>query len=89
MQCIEKPEGLVITIEDNGVGIAQEYKERIFEKDFGKSTGNSHSLFLAREILSITGITIRETAGREKVPVLRYWCRKERTGLMYLPRKSR
>ena len=57
----ETPDGLVITVEDNGVGIAQEYKERIFEKEFGKSTGHRHSLFLAREILSITGLTIRET----------------------------
>lgn len=57
----ETPDGLVITVEDNGVGIAQEYKERIFEKEFGRSTGHSHSLFLAREILSITGLTIRET----------------------------
>jgi len=57
----EIPDGLVITVEDNGVGIAQEYKERIFEKEFGKSTGRRHSLFLAREILSITGLTIRET----------------------------
>jgi signal transduction histidine kinase len=57
----ETPEGLVITVEDNGVGIAQEHKERIFRKESGKSTGYSHSLFLAREILAITGLTIRET----------------------------
>ena len=57
----ETTEGLVVVIEDNGVGIAQEYKERIFEKGSGKSVGHSRSLFLAREILSITGMTIRET----------------------------
>jgi len=57
----ETPEGLVITVEDNGVGIAHEHKERIFRKESGKSTGYSHSLFLAREILAITGLTIRET----------------------------
>jgi signal transduction histidine kinase len=57
----ETPGGLVVVIEDNGVGIAQEYKERIFEKGSGKSAGHSRSLFLAREILSITGMTIRET----------------------------
>ncbi|HNX17262.1 MAG TPA: PAS domain S-box protein [Methanoregula sp.] len=57
----EIPSGLKITIEDNGVGIAQEYKEQIFGKEFGKSSGHCHSLFLAREILSITGMIIHET----------------------------
>jgi signal transduction histidine kinase len=57
----EIPDGLVIVIEDNGVGIPQDHKERIFEEGFGESPGHSHSLFLAREILSITDITIRET----------------------------
>jgi PAS domain S-box-containing protein len=57
----ETPDGLVIAIEDNGIGIAQVDKQRVFEKGFGKSQGHSHNLFLAREILSITGITIRET----------------------------
>jgi PAS domain S-box-containing protein len=52
---------LVIVIEDNGIGIVQADKERIFEKEWGKSTGHNHNLFLAREILSITGITIHET----------------------------
>jgi PAS domain S-box-containing protein len=58
----ETAEGLLITVEDDGVGIVQELKEQIFVKGFGKTTG----LFLAREILSITGIVIRETgrAGR-------------------------
>jgi PAS domain S-box-containing protein len=57
----ETPDGLVMVIEDNGTGIVQDDKERIFEKGFGKSQGHSHNLFLAREILSVTGITIRET----------------------------
>jgi signal transduction histidine kinase len=55
----ESAEGLVIVIEDNGIGIPQENKERIFTKGFGKNTGLG--LFLSREVLSITGITIRET----------------------------
>jgi len=55
----ETPSGLVIRIEDDGVGIAQDKKEKIFTKGAGKSVANS--LYLAREILSITGITIRET----------------------------
>ena len=34
-------------------------RRRIFERGFGKNTGLG--LFLVREILAITGITIRET----------------------------
>jgi len=52
-------EGITIIWEDNGGGIAEEEKERIFERGFGKNTG--YGLFLVSEILSISGITIRET----------------------------
>ena len=55
----EIPDGLIIHIDDNGVGIPAQDKEKIFRRGFGKNTGLG--LFLAREILSITGITIRET----------------------------
>ncbi len=55
----ETPEGLSVTYEDNGTGIPVEIKDRIFEKGYGKNTGLG--LFLVREILSLTGITIRET----------------------------
>jgi len=57
----ETPEGLVISVEDNGIGIAQDFKEQIFKNESGQSVGHCHSLFLAREILSITGMTIHET----------------------------
>ncbi len=49
---------LVLVCEDDGAGVPAEEKERIFERGFGKNTGLG--LFLAREILGITGITIRE-----------------------------
>ena len=49
----------VIICDDDGAGIAHDEKEKIFERGFGKNTGMG--LFLAREILAITGITIRET----------------------------
>ncbi|KQC05629.1 MAG: hypothetical protein APR55_05635, partial [Methanolinea sp. SDB] len=42
--------------EDDGTGIPAEEKERIFERGFGKNTGLG--LFLTREILAITGISI-------------------------------
>ena len=50
---------LVITWEDNGMGIAEDDKEKIFRRGYGKNTGMG--LFLVREILSLTGISIRET----------------------------
>jgi len=55
----ESPEGLDIIFMDNGLGIPVEEKEKIFERGYGKSNG--YGLFIAREILAITGLTIRET----------------------------
>ncbi|MCK4269971.1 MAG: PAS domain S-box protein, partial [Methanogenium sp.] len=54
----------VITVKDNGVGVPAEMKERIFRDGFGRHTG--YGLFLAQEILSITGISIRETSEEGK-----------------------
>jgi signal transduction histidine kinase len=51
--------GLIVTIADNGIGISPEHKQHLFERGFGKNTGLG--LFLSREILSITGISIGET----------------------------
>ncbi|MFA5267450.1 MAG: PAS domain S-box protein [Methanoregula sp.] len=48
----------VMVCEDNGDGIPAGEKERIFDRGFGKNTGLG--LTLAREILDITGITIKE-----------------------------
>ena len=52
-------EDLIIVVEDDGDGIAEEDKRRLFERGFGKNTGLG--LFLSREILAITGIAIQET----------------------------
>lgn len=49
----------VIVCEDNGEGVPENEKERIFDMGFGKNTGLG--LALSKEILDITGITIRET----------------------------
>lgn len=50
---------LVINCEDDGVGIDPTVKDYLFEKGFGKNTG--FGLFLSREILQITGLSIIET----------------------------
>ena len=52
-------EDLVVVWEDNGTGIPADEKEQIFERGFGENTGLG--MFLAREILALTCITIRET----------------------------
>jgi signal transduction histidine kinase len=60
----ETPGGFLVTCEDDGVGIPFADKDRIFEKGYGKNTGLG--LFLVSEILSLTGITIRETGSPGK-----------------------
>jgi len=58
ISCHKTDKGLVLICEDDGIGITKEDKEHLFERGFGKHTGLG--LFLSREILSITGITIME-----------------------------
>ena len=55
----ESGNNLIILWEDNGVGVADDEKELIFTRGYGKHTG--FGLFLVREILSLTGISIHET----------------------------
>jgi PAS domain S-box-containing protein len=55
----QQGEELVWIIEDDGVGIPAKNKSMIFNKGFGRHTG--FGLFLAREILAITGMIIMET----------------------------
>jgi len=52
---------LVLVYEDNSRGIPAGEKERIFE--FGYGRDDMVSLFLIRELLGFTGITIAETGG--------------------------
>lgn len=52
-------ENLILVYEDNGTGIPEEAKEKIFRREYYRNTG--YGLFLSQEILSITGSTIRET----------------------------
>jgi len=52
-------DGVTILFEDNGPGIPAADKERIFNEGHQKNMGSG--LFLAREVLAITGISLRET----------------------------
>ncbi|MFA6332495.1 MAG: response regulator [Methanoregula sp.] len=55
----EADDRLLLVYEDDGTGIPEEFRNHLFEKGSGRNTGLG--LFLAREILGITDISIRET----------------------------
>jgi PAS domain S-box-containing protein len=52
-------DGIILYVEDDGVGIPHEEKEKIFDRNVGSGTGLG--LFLSREILSVTNLSIKET----------------------------
>lgn len=54
----EMIDSLVIVCEDDGFGISVNEKERIFDHGYGKNTG--FGLFLARQVLMLTGLSIIE-----------------------------
>lgn len=53
------PDHLTLIVEDSGPGVHPDYKERIFVRNYADRKG--YGLYLAAEILDITGVTIRET----------------------------
>ncbi len=58
VSCSETDGGMEVVFEDDGAGIGEDDRKHLFERGFGKNTGLG--LFLSREILTITGITITE-----------------------------
>ena len=58
-ECIISGDELKIIWQDNGTGVSDFEKELIFKRGYGKNTG--FGLFLTKEILSITGMSIKET----------------------------
>jgi PAS domain S-box-containing protein len=59
IRSVERSDSLDIIIEDNGTGIPDTEKERIFKREYYKHTG--FGLFLSREILAITNLSILES----------------------------
>jgi signal transduction histidine kinase len=57
--CLPRDRDTVILFEDNGTGVADEFKEAIFQRKHYRHSG--FGLFLSREILAITGMSIRES----------------------------
>lgn len=56
---LREGEDLLLVYEDNGAGIPEGVKEKIFKREFYRNTG--YGLFLSQEIVGITGSSIRET----------------------------
>ncbi len=52
---------MVIVFEDDGVGISQEMKAYLFPKEWGSRKHSGYGLFLIRETLAVSGITIFES----------------------------
>jgi len=52
-------DSITLVCEDNGEGVPEEFKEAIFKRQHFTHTG--FGLFLSREILGITGLSIRES----------------------------
>ncbi|RPJ53486.1 MAG: sensor histidine kinase, partial [Methanobacteriota archaeon] len=74
----EHPDAIVLIFEDNGAGVSAIEKELIFRRGYGKNTG--YGLFLCREILALTGMSILETGepgrgARFEIAVPRVNCR--------------
>ena len=61
---VQQEQNLILICKDDGVGIPDKEKRLIFNHGFGKNTGIG--LFLSCQILSITGLSIRETGEFEK-----------------------
>jgi PAS domain S-box-containing protein len=57
--CTKGDQGLSLSIQDNGIGISEELKQEIFQPTMLQNRGLG--LFIAKEILSITGLTLQET----------------------------
>jgi signal transduction histidine kinase len=65
IHCEPVKTGCMLIYEDDGMGIPLDKKDLIFERGFTTSSGPTKSsglgLFLVRDILAITGISIKET----------------------------
>jgi signal transduction histidine kinase/predicted GNAT family acetyltransferase len=60
----ETPDGLDLTLSDDGAGIPAGKKQQIFEYDSGGHAGIG--LFICRQIVEVTGMTIRENGTEGK-----------------------
>jgi hypothetical protein len=67
IKTVEDNGSLIISYEDNGIGLTEDEKKTLFVRGVGKNSGLG--MFLSREILSMTDIEIEEV-GKEGVGVV-------------------
>jgi signal transduction histidine kinase len=60
----ETDNGVTIYCSDDGIGVPESLKDGIFKREYYLHTG--HGLYLASEILGITGISILESGEPER-----------------------
>lgn len=53
-------DSVVIVCEDDGLGISEETRKNLFRRGYGRNTG--YGLFMIREVLGISGLTITENS---------------------------
>jgi PAS domain S-box-containing protein len=61
ISCEESKDELRLVYEDNGVGITQEAKPRLFSEGYTTGKGSGHGLYLIRKMMEAYGWSIRET----------------------------
>lgn len=84
LSCSPDGDDVVLAVEDDGVGISEGDRAHLFERGFGKNTGLG--LYMVRQILGLTGMTIEET-GREGLGA-RFEIRVPRGNFRFVPDKG-
>ncbi len=64
MYCAERADEIELIYEDNGIGVADTEKEKIFAEGYGKGTG--YGLYLIKKVCGVYGWTIEETGEEGK-----------------------
>jgi PAS domain S-box-containing protein len=77
---VDTGDEMIVAVKDNGFGISPEDKIRLFQYGQGKNSG--FGLYLCREILAITGMTIVETGQSDMGAIFEVHVPLDKTGVV-------
>ena len=77
---VDTGDEMIVAVKDNGFGISPEDKTRLFQYGQGKNSG--FGLYLCREILAITGMTIVETGQSDMGAIFEVHVPLDKTGVV-------